>query len=162
MTDRSNVAAYYSVPFFLAFALSVVMLLTDTNLRTDFGSIGTGYYFHWDVVLVTAIVELVGALLLVLVRTRTAIKGGVLGSGLLLTVFVGDILTYKEVGFTSASAFAQYLLGLTYYGGDIRYLYDILLVVYAATFVMGLAILARTRAPVPTRSSPEGPPAPPG
>lgn len=162
MTDRSNVAVYYSLPFFLAFALSVVMLLTDANLRTDFGAMGTGFYLHWDVVLATALADLVGAVLLLLVRSRTSIKGGVVGSGLLLAVFVGDILTYKEVGFSSASAFAQYLLGITYYGGDIRYLYDVLLVVYAAAFVAGLATLARTHGPARTRASSEEPLTPPG
>lgn len=146
MTDRTNLAGYYSLPFFLAFALSALMLVTDTNLRTDFGTVTSGYYFHWYVVLAAAVADLVGAVLLVGIRTRATVKGGVVGSSLLLAIFLGDILTYMQVGLASPAAFAQYLFGITYHGGDIRYLYDVLLAVYGVAFVAGLAILGRTRA----------------
>ncbi len=143
--QTSTAARVYSGFFALAFALSVVMLVTDSNLRTDFGTLTSGYFSHWYVVLVTAVADLIGAALLGALASRRAIQGGVIGSGLLALVFVGDIFTYGSVGFASATSFAQYLFGLTYYGGDIRYLYDIVLAVYLAAFVYGVAALRRTK-----------------
>ncbi len=135
------------------------MLLTDTNLRTEFGAVSSGYFLPWDVVLVTALADLVGAVLLRAVPSRRAIAAGVVGSGWLALVFVGDLFTYRSVGFATATGFAQYLFGITYHGGDVRYLYDLVLVVYLAAFVFGAAALARTRSPVPpTGGSDPGPP----
>ncbi len=136
---------FYSLPFLLAFALSVVMLMTDSNLRTDFGTLSSGYYVHWYVILATAVAALVGAALLLVARSRTAVKVGTIGSGLLVLVFLGAIATYSQVGFASAVDFANYLFGVTYYGGDIRYLYDVLLAVYFVTFLWGAVGLARSR-----------------
>lgn len=138
-------AAYYALPFLVAFALSVVMLLTDSNLKTDFGSISSGYYSHWYVVLGTAIVDLLGAGVLLLLRSRAAFKGGVALSGLMIVLFLADILTYSQVGFTSATDFANYLFGISSSGTNIRYLYDALLAVYIVTFVGGLMTLAKIR-----------------
>lgn len=125
------------------------MLATDNNLRTDFGTVTSGYYLHWYVVLITGLADLAGAALLATLATRKAILGGVVGSGLLALVFVGDILTYSQVGFSSPSSFADYLFGITYYGGNIRYLYDLLVAVYLATFVGGLILFWRTRESAP-------------
>lgn len=135
----------YGLPFALAFGLTVLMLATDKNLQTNFGTMASGYYLHWWGVLVTAIADLVALGLLVLLRTRTSVKIGVIGSGLLVVVFLGVILSYSQVGFSSAMAFAQYLFGVTYYGGDLRYLYDVLLAVYIATFATGVAGLVLTK-----------------
>jgi hypothetical protein len=143
--SSAKASVAYSLLFLLAFALSVVMLLTDQNLKTDFGSVSSGYYLHWYVVLVTAIADLVGAALLLAVRSRFAVKVGVAGSGLLALVFLGDIFTYSQVGFTSAGTFANYLFGITYYGGDIRYLYDAVLAVYLLTALVGVVLLLATR-----------------
>jgi len=148
----------FSAAFVLAFALAVVMLITDTNLQTDFGSMSSGYYVHWYVILGTAVADLIGVVLLLLLRSRTAVKLCTLGSGLLVAVFLAAIFTYSQVGFASASDFANYLFGVTYSGGDIRYLYDVLLAVYIATFlwgVVGLAVswgTAVRAAPTPERS----------
>ncbi len=152
-------ARVYSVPFLLAFALSLVMLATDKNLRTDFGSVTSGYYLHWYVVLIAGLADLAGAILLATLATRRAILGGVVGSGLLTLVFVGDVFTYSQVGFSSAGSFADYLFGITYYGGDIRYLYDLLLAVYIGTFLVGLILYWRTREP--TAGSQTSPPSAP-
>lgn len=148
--------AVYSLAFFAAFSVSVVMLATDKNLQTNFGSLSTGYYLHWYAVLVTALVDLVGGLLLLAVRTRTMYKVGIVGSGLLALLIVGDVFTYAQVGFASAASFADYLYGITYYGGDIRYLYDLLVAVYLGTFVLGLVGLYLTRAR-PSASRDPGP-----
>jgi hypothetical protein len=154
--------AFYGVAFLLAFVLSVVMLATDNNLRTDFGTVSSGYYLHWYVVAATAAADLIGAALLFLRPSRMGVKVGVVASGLLVAVFLGDVLTYSQVGFSSASAFANYLFGVTYSGGDIRYLYDVLLAVYIATFIWGILSLVRTRrspAPVGSQETAASPPA---
>ena len=153
MSAKRLGARIYSLPFFLAFVLSIVMLATDNNLRTDFGTVTSGYYLHWYVVLIAGLADLAGAALLATLATRKAILGGVIGSGLLALVFVGDIFTYSQVGFSSPTSFADYLFGITYYGGDIRYLYDLLLAVYLATFVGGLVLFWRTREAAPEEPS---------
>lgn len=140
---------YYSAPLLLAFVFSVVMLVTDKNLQTDFGTVSSGYYFHWYVVAVTAVADIIGAALLLLFRSRGIFKLNVIGSGLLVVVFLGAVLTYSQVGFSSASAFANYLFGVTYSGGDIRYLYDVLVALYLATFLWGVIGLATSR-PAPS------------
>lgn len=144
--------ALYSLAFLLAAGLSFLMLATDRNLQTDFGTISSGYFVHWYVVLATAIADLAGAAVLLVLRSRTAVKLGVVGSALLTLMFVGVIATYAQVGFASASDFAQYLFGITYFGGDLRYLYDALLATYLGTFVagvVGLALTRESRAPYP-------------
>ena len=135
----------YSLLFLVAFGLSVLMLITDKNLQTDFGSISSGYYIHWYGVLAMAIADLAGAGVLLAFRSRIAVKLGVVGSGLLTVALLGVIATYHQVGFASAMDFANYLFGVTYYGGDIRYLYDALLGTDLGTFAVGLAGLVLTR-----------------
>jgi hypothetical protein len=58
---------------------------------------------------------------------------------------LAGIFTYQQVGFASAGQMANYLFGITYYGGDIRYLYDILLATYVVTFLGGVVGLVATR-----------------
>jgi len=145
---------FYSGAFVVAFVLSVVMLMTDTNLRTDFGTMSSGYYFHWYAILGTAVADLLGVALLLALRSRMAVKLCVAGSGLLAVLFVGAVFTYSQVGFASAGDFANYLFGITNYGGDIQYLYDVLLAVYIVTCLWGVAGLLTSRgakaAPAPT------------
>ncbi len=139
---------FYSIAFFVAFALGVVMLVTDKNLRTNFGYMSSGYFLHWYVILVVTIATVVGGALLVLVRSRMSVKAGVVGSGVIVAIFLGDILTYGQVGngfFKSPSSFADYLFGVSYYGGDIRFLYDAMLAVYITAFIAGIVLLSTTR-----------------
>lgn len=135
----------YSLVFFLAAGLSILMLITDKNLQTNFGSLKTGYYYHWYVVLSMAVVDLAGAGLLLTFRSRWMVKLGIVGSGGLAAILLAVILTYSQVGFSSAMSFAQYLFGITYYGGDLRYLYDVLLATYLGGFVVGIVSLVLTR-----------------
>ena len=113
-------------------------------------------------ILGTAVADLIGVALLLLLRSRTAVKLCTLGSALVVVVFLGAIFTYSQVGFASASDFANYLFGITYSGGDIRYLYDVLLAVYIATFLWGVVGLAMTRGTAanaaPTRERTPTPP----
>jgi hypothetical protein len=153
--------AYYGPWFLLAFVLSAVMLVTDKNLQNDFGAMSSGYYLHWYGVLAMAIIDLIGAILLFTVRSRLVLKLGVLVSGLFSLALVGVVFTYSQVGFASAGDFANYLFGITYYGGDIRYLYDLLLAVYAVTFLYGLLVLVLSRdreaTPTPPTTTPANP-----
>lgn len=137
----------YALFFGLDFCLSLVMLTTDSNLRTDFGTMTGGYFLHWYFILVTAVADLAGMFLLLILRSPTAVKVGVAGSLLMVVFFLGAIFTYAQVGFSSATEMADYLLGITYYGGDVRYLYDVLLAAYMATFIYGAAVLASARHP---------------
>jgi hypothetical protein len=153
---KSLFAVLYSLPFLLAAGLSVLMLATDKNLQTDFGAMSSGYYSHWYFVLATAVADLVGAGILLTLRSRFAVKLGVLGSAALATFLVGVIFTYQQVGFASAGDFANYLFGVTYYGGYIRYLYDALLATYIGTVifgVVGLALTRETRSPATPKES---------
>jgi len=142
---KSAFPIVYSLPFLLAAGLSIWMLVTDKNLQTDFGTVSSGYFSHWYAVLAMAVADLVGAGLLLVVRSRTAVKLGVVGSGLLSVMLLGVVLTYQQVGFASAGDFANYLFGVTYYGGDVRYLYDALLATDIGTFVAGAVGLVLTR-----------------
>jgi hypothetical protein len=135
----------YSLPFLVAAGLSVLMLVTDKNLQTDFGTVTSGYFSHWYGVLAMTIADLAGAGILLAFRSRLAVKVGVLGSAAFALALVGVVFTYQQVGFQSAQQFAQYLFGDTYFGGDIRYLYDALLATYIGTSVSGAIGLALTR-----------------
>lgn len=144
-TTKNLFPTVYGLAFLLAAVLSVVMLATDKNLQTDFGALSSGYYAHWYAVLGMAVVDVIGAGLLIAFRSRTLVKVGVVGSGLFAVALVAVIFTYAQVGFASASDFANYLFGVNYYGGYLRYLYDALLATYLGTFVLGIAGLALTR-----------------
>ncbi len=156
MERPSSAAVGYSLVYFVATALAIWMLLSDQNLRTDFGTLSNGYYAHWYAVLAMAIVSGVGGVLLATVRTRWAILAGTIGAALLALAMVGDIFTYAQVGFSSAWDFAQYLFGITYYGGDVRYLYDALLAVYVVAAIVGAVLFAVTRPGPTTESSSAG------
>ena len=100
MADSERVRpepVFFSGVFVLAFALSVVMRVTDTNLQTDFGTRSSGYYVHWYVILGTAVADLIGVALLLLLRSRTAVKLCTLGSVLLVVVFLRSDL-YLQPG----------------------------------------------------------------
>ena len=143
---QNRFSIVYSAPFLVAAGLSFLMLITDKNLQTDFGSVSSGYFEQWYLILATAVADVVGAVLLLVLRSRRAVLAGVIGSASLGLLLLGGIFTYQQVGFASASQMANYLFGITYYGGDIRYLYDVLLATYIATFLGGLVGLIATRA----------------
>lgn len=142
---KSMFPALYSLLFLLAGGLSILMLVTDKNLQTNFGTVSSGYFAHWYAVLVMAVADFVGAGLLIALRSRTAVKLGVAGSAVLALALLAAIFTYQQVGFSSAMDMANYLFGVTYYGGDIRYLYDALLATDLGTVVVGVVGLVLTR-----------------
>lgn len=142
--DR-RLAIAYSLPFLVAAGLSALMLVTDKNLQTDFGTVTSGYFSHWYAVLAMAVADLGGAAILLGFRSRLAVKIGVLGSAVFAFALVADVFTYHAVGFASAQQFADYLFGVTYFGGNLRYLYDAVLATYIATSVSGAVGLTITR-----------------
>lgn len=135
----------YGLAFLVAGALSVVMLMTDKNLQTDFGTLHSGYFAHWYAVLGMALADFAGAGLLFALRSRLVIKLGVLGAAASAIALLAVVYTYQQVGFASSTQFADYLFGVTYYGGDIRYLYDVLVATYLATAIGGAVGLLLTR-----------------
>jgi hypothetical protein len=135
----------YSLAFVVAGVLSVVMLVTDKNLQNNFGTVSSGYFVHWYAVLGMAILDFAGAGLLIAVGTRRMAQIGVIGSALFALAMVADIATWSLVGFSSPTSFADYLFGVTYFGGDIRYLFDALLAAYIATSAVGAVGLRLTR-----------------
>jgi len=122
----------------LAFAITLAILVTDKNLQTDFGTVSP-YYLHWYVMLFSAIVDAAGVILLIgsgSSRLRALVA---FWCAFMAVLMVADIATYRLVGFSSPSQFAQYLFGLSFYRGALSYvpgLYDALF----AVFVVGLVI----------------------
>jgi hypothetical protein len=150
----------------LDFVISVVMLVTDKNLQTDFGA-SSPYYLHWYGVLAMGILDLLlGLVLLTFSATsslarrwpklrRLAVLGSTAWSVLAIIAMVGIVETYPQVGFANANQFAMYLFGTTAYPGALSYipwLYDLLLAAYVLTAILGVVSLLRRR-PASTSSS---------
>lgn len=127
----------------LDFILTTVILFTDKNLQTDFGIVKP-YFIHWYGLLVTAIVDLIGAVIIIAKPERVFQKAGTVGALLLAVFMVADLATYKMVGFTSVGQFATYLFGFSHYTGALSYipgLYDVLFAFYIITGIAGAVIL---------------------
>jgi len=151
----------FSVLLLLDFLLILVMLGTDKNLQTDFGNpTVSGYYAHWYGLLVEGIIDLILAAGLLATVALPALRGrsvssrrgivllGVAWSVLAIVAMVGIVETYQQVGFSSASQFAQYLFGTTAYPGALSYipwLYDALLAAYVLTALVGVIALMKVR-----------------
>lgn len=126
---------------YAAFVVTLVVLFTDRNLQTDFGSVTKGYFLHWYGLLITALLDVAGASILIVRRNRKLSMIGAIGTGLLAVFLVLDIFTYSMVGFSTYSQFASYLFGISKYPGSLSYipgLYDVLLAVYIACFAVGI------------------------
>jgi len=129
----------------LDFVVTLAILITDKNLQTDFSATHP-YYLHWYVLLVTALVDLVGAPLVYLQSSRQLIRAAAGWSIFMAILQVADIATYRLVGFPNPSGFAVYLFGLTHYDGALPYipgLYDILLLLYIITAAVSAQALTR-------------------
>jgi hypothetical protein len=161
-----RVAAFGGL-LFVAFVLSVVMLVTDKNLQTDFGA-QSPYYVHWYGVLAMAMLDLVVAIALVssaLPRVRermspsfrrTGVGAALVWTIVAILVLLGIVFSYAQVGFSSMSQFAQYLFGVSAYPGALSYLpwlYDLLLATYGVTAIAG-ALAVRRISASPPRSVP--------
>lgn len=157
MVERRLTA--FAVLLLIDFAITVVMLVTDKNLQTDFGG-SSPYYLHWYAGLGMGILDLVvaGVLLLlpgtaspgksVAAAHRGLVLAAVTWPVLAVLALVGVVATYQQVGFQNAMQFAQYLFGVTAYPGVLAYipwLYDVLVVMYILTAIVGATVALQTR-----------------
>lgn len=125
------------------FVITMVILFTDKNLQTDFGIVKP-YFVHWYGLLVTAIIDIIGAGIIIAKPAGGYVKVGTIGSSLLAVFLVADLATYKMVGLSSVSQFATYLFGFSHYPGALSYipgLYDVLFIFYIITAVVGALAL---------------------
>jgi hypothetical protein len=141
------------------FVVSVIMLITDKNLQTDFGG-AKMYYAHWYGVLAMGLVDLAGAMVVVVfafpatgerspgwLRRQVGLVA-LAWSVLAIAAMVGIVETYSQVGFPSASEFSKYLFGTTPYPGVLSYipwLYDFLLACYVLTAIVAAVAVWRGR-----------------
>jgi cytochrome bd-type quinol oxidase subunit 2 len=158
MPDRKVLA--FGALFFVDLVLSVVMLVTDKNLQTDFGA-QSPYYAHWWGVLAMAAIDLAVAAALVMSTTpamenrmspalrRAGTVASLVWAIVAIAVMVGISTAYSQVGFKSMSQFDQYLFGVTAYPGALSYipwLYDALLAAYVVTAIVGVVAVLSVRA----------------
>lgn len=135
---------------YLAFVITLVILFTDHNLMNDFGEdiyMFAGYFLHWWGLLITAIIDVIGATILLLYHSRKLVKVGLIGASLLALFQVLDIFTYSMVGLT-ASQFATYLFGFSRYNNAEPYIpgmYDVLFIVYILGSIMGAMVLLKSK-----------------
>jgi hypothetical protein len=152
--------SFFAILLLLDFIIVLVMLATDKNLQSNFGAQPDRmpYFAHWYALLVEGVFDLLVAIGLFVTAARLSRTGGssvgrgvvmgaVLYTFLALLADLAIVFAYQQVGFPSASQFAQYLFGVTASSGDIRYLYDALLAVYVLTLAVGALALRRVRAP---------------
>ncbi len=128
------------IVFILAFLTAIVVLFTDKNLQTDFGS-QPPYFIHWYGMLVISLVSMITGIVLIVSRKRDLGIAGTLVSTVLALFLIGDVATYSQVGFNSASQFATYLFGVTRYPNSHPYipgLYDLLLILFIVATILGV------------------------
>jgi len=164
---KSRLAMVFGSLLILDFILVIVMLATDKNLQTDFGS-SSAYYIHWYAGLGIGVITLLAALFILATAGRTTADGkptgmsrlGVLGgtawAWLVVVGLFGVVATYSQVGFASASQFARYLFGVSAYPGSLSYipwLYDVVIAVYILSAIVGVVALIQIRAAARQTSS---------
>ncbi len=126
-----------SALLFIDFVITAVILVTDKNLQTDFGTTPK-YFLHWDALALTAIVDLVGGVIVLALNARIFTKLAAAWSTFMILFLLADVATYHLVGFSTPGQFASYLFGITMYSGTtagsyIPGLYDLLLGFYVVT-----------------------------
>ena len=134
-------SAYFSVLFFIQFFITLIILTSDQNLQTDFGTVGK-YFIHWYGLLVSGIVDAVAFGILIFTGRKLFIGLGVIWGTFMAIFQVADILTASSlnVGLTE-SQFATYLFGLSKYPGALPYipgLYDLLFAIYILIIIVGI------------------------
>jgi hypothetical protein len=157
--SRGRVGAF-ALLLLVDFVIVAVMLATDKNLQTDFGTVQSGYYFHWYGLLVEGILDLIVAVAVVSTISLSAMKrqsfssrkyvviGGLGWTVVAILAMLGIVFTYQQVGFSSMTEFAKYLFGTTAYAGVgsyIPWLYDLLLAAYILTALVGALATRKVR-----------------
>lgn len=141
-TNTSKTVYAVGILLLIDFAITLVILFTDKNLQTDFGIVKP-YFIHWYGLLITGIVDIIGAGIIFARPTGRNSTIAAVGTLLLALFLIADIVTYSMVGFSSASSFATYLFGFTKFKGSLSYipgLYDILFVFYVITSGVAFAL----------------------
>ncbi len=142
-TGSGRLPVYFSLLFLIQFVITMLILFTDQNLQTDFGTVPK-YFIHWYGLLATGLVDIIAFIVLLAVRKRSMVGVGV-GWGVFMAVFqIADIATYSmlNVGI-SAGSFAQYLFGVTKFSGALPYIpgmYDLLFAIYLIVIGVGLYV----------------------
>ncbi len=143
MTASVNRTIYaVGVVLLIDFIITLVILFTDKNLQTDFGIVKP-YFIHWYGLLITGIVDIIGAGIIFYRPNGTNSTIAAVGSALLAVFLIADIATYSMVGFSTASSFATYLFGFNKYPGSLSYIpgmYDILFAFYIITSGVAFAL----------------------
>jgi hypothetical protein len=167
-TMNNRRVALFGVVLLVELVLVVVMLVTDKNLQTDFGT-QSPYYYHWYGVLAMGVVDLLLALGLLGTSSMRASKSmspaaqrRLVMSALAWTVIaivamVGIVATYSQVGFSTPGQFAQYLFGVTPYAGAQSYLpwlYDLMLALYVVATAVGALAMRQVPSAATSSSGP--------
>ncbi|MHB1709203.1 MAG: hypothetical protein ACYCT2_07000 [Thermoplasmataceae archaeon] len=142
-TGSGRLPAYFSLLFLVQFVITLVILFTDQNLQTDFGTVPK-YFIHWYGLLATGLVDIIAFIVLFVARKRSLVGVGV-GWGVFMAIFqIADIATYSTLNVgLSAGSFAQYLFGVTKFSGALPYIpgmYDLLFVLYIVVIGVGLYV----------------------
>ncbi|MHB8361156.1 MAG: hypothetical protein ACYDDC_05060 [Thermoplasmataceae archaeon] len=131
------------------FIVTLTILITDNNLKNDFGIYkGSGYFYHWYGLMITGILDLIGAIILFIKPQKIFLMLGAIWSIIMIAFTVGDIFQYKSVGFSNASQFASYLFGLSKFPGAEPYypgLFDILVGIYVIALIYSIIAVIKTR-----------------
>ncbi|MGA7861071.1 MAG: hypothetical protein WCB19_04370, partial [Thermoplasmata archaeon] len=89
-------------------------------------------------------------------RNRYSLIAATVWAWLAVVAMVAVVATYKQVGFSSASQFAQYLFGVSAYPGALSYipwLYDLLLALFIISAIVGVIVVVHIRKPAPPPGS---------
>jgi hypothetical protein len=166
---KTRLVGVFGILLLLDFVLLVVMLVTDKNLQTNFGTVSP-YYLHWYGVLALAVLTLLFAIAVLgslrpsmakasmFARNRYSLIGAMIWTWLVIVAMVTVVATYKQVGASSASQFAHYLFGVSAYPGVLSYipwLYDLLLALFILSAIVGVVAVLQSpkTAPEPATGS---------
>lgn len=126
--------------FFMAFVLESLVLFTDQNLRTDFGTVHP-FFIHWYIFFLLDIVTVLVVIVLLTSRGKLASRIGLAWPIIMVLVMLGDIVTYSSVGFSTPSQFADYLFGFSKYPQTLNYipgLYSMIFIIYVISIMVSL------------------------
>ncbi len=124
---------------FMDFLITALILYTDHNLQTDFG-ISAPYFIHWYGLLITGVAALCGSIIIFARPDKQTLTAGAIGTLIIFLFLIGDVATYRMVGFTTPGQFAAYLFGISAYPHSLPYipgLYDILVILYLISSIAG-------------------------
>jgi len=153
MSGEQKISGLKTVTFILlmlASVASLLILITDRNLQTDFGATKP-YYYHWYGLLLLTFITLLGGSFTLIKNERTSRIIPVLGSLIpLIFILVDVFFLYGTVGFHNPDQFATYLFGLSKYPDTLSYLpglfdiYTVTLVIALITSSLGLKNINKT------------------